>query len=251
MEMKSSIAILIAAATALAWATPSTAQWFNQWEREGRTPFWEQPQQRQPAYRNQPSWGGAWDDYYYGGGQQRARVLRGGGRPYIAPEAPKIVAFDSTFEPNSIVIDTAGRKLYYVLSDSEAYAYPISVGRQGFTWTGTEVISRVADWPDWHPPKEMIARDPKLPDKMYGGIRNPLGAKALYLGNTLYRIHGTNDASTIGQAASSGCFRMLNRHVVHLAGLAKVGTPVTVVKNLPAAVAMAPKAQDQTRTFAQ
>ena len=112
--------------------------------------------------------------------------------------------------------------LYFILSPTEAYQYPISVGREGFSWTGTEVISRKQEWPDWHPPKEMIARDPRLPDKMTGGIKNPLGALALYLGNTLYRIHGTNDPKSIGRAASSGCFRMMNEHVLHLASLAGV-----------------------------
>ena len=113
--------------------------------------------------------------------------------------------------------------LYFILSPTEAYQYPISVGREGFSWTGTEVISRKQEWPDWHPPEEMIARDPRLPDKMTGGIKNPLGAMALYLGNTLYRIHGTNDPKSIGRAASSGCFRMLNEHVLHLATLAGAG----------------------------
>ena len=113
--------------------------------------------------------------------------------------------------------------LYFILSPTEAYQYPISVGREGFSWTGTEVISRKQEWPDWNPPKEMIARDPRLPDKMTGGMKNPLGALALYLGNTLYRIHGTNDPKSIGRAASSGCFRMMNEHVLHLASLASVG----------------------------
>ena len=101
------------------------------------------------------------------------------------------------------------------------------------TWSGSEAISRVADWPDWHPPEEMRERDPSLPEKMSGGIRNPLGAKALYLGKTLYRIHGTNDARSIGSAASSGCVRMLNGHVVDLASRVQVGTTVTVVRRLP------------------
>jgi lipoprotein-anchoring transpeptidase ErfK/SrfK len=156
----------------------------------------------------------------------------------IEPQAPEKIAFHSNFSPNTIIIDSGDRTLYFVLSPTEAYRYPISVGREGFTWTGTEVISSKQEWPDWHPPKEMIARDARLPDKMTGGIRNPLGALALYLGKTLYRIHGTNDESTIGQAASSGCFRMLNEHVVHLANLADIGTPVTVVKRLPEALTM-------------
>jgi hypothetical protein len=159
-------------------------------------------------------------------------VQSGGERPSIEPKAPEKIAFTSNFAPKSIVIDTDGRKLYYILSSTEAYRYPISVGREGFSWTGTEVISRKQEWPDWYPPKEMIARDPKLPDKMTGGLHNPLGVLALYLGNTLYRIHGTNDASSIGHAVSSGCFRMRNEHILHLATIAPIGTPVIVVKSL-------------------
>lgn len=102
---------------------------------------------------------------------------------------------------------------------------------------GTETISRIADWPDWHPPAEMRQRDPRLPEKMTGGVRNPLGAKALYLGNTLYRIHGTDDARTIGQATSSGCFRMTNGHVVDLAHRVGVGAKVIALNRLPSSVA--------------
>lgn len=167
---------------------------------------------------------------------QNPPVLDGGGRPEISPSAPPVVPFASS-GPGSIVIDTSGRSLYYTLSASTAYRYPISVGREGFTWTGTEKISRVQSWPDWRPPAEMKERQPNLPDVMTGGVRNPLGAKALYLGNSLYRIHGTNDVKSIGQAASSGCFRMMNGHVLHLAGLANIGTTVKVVHKLPSNVA--------------
>ena len=167
---------------------------------------------------------------------QNPPVLDGGGRPAISAVAPPVVSFASS-GAGSIVIDTNGRALYYTLSATTAYRYPISVGREGFTWTGTEKISRVASWPDWHPPAEMKERQPNLPDVMTGGVRNPLGAKALYLGNSLYRIHGTNDVKSIGQAASSGCFRMMNGNVIHLAGLAGVGTTVRVVHKLPANVA--------------
>ena len=134
--------------------------------------------------------------------------------------------------PGSIVIDTSRRKLYYVTGMTSAYAYPIGVGREGFSWTGAEKASRVADWPDWYPPAEMRKRKPELPEKMLGGVNNPLGAKAIYLGNTLYRIHGTNDPKSIGKAESSGCFRMLNQHVLHLASLVQVGASVTVVQSL-------------------
>ena len=113
-----------------------------------------------------------------------------------------------------------------------AFAYPIGVGREGFSWTGSEKVSNITDWPDWYPPAEMRKRKPELPERMLGGLNNPLGAKAIYLGNTLYRIHGTNDPKSIGRAESSGCFRMLNAHVLHLASLVQVGTPVTVVRSL-------------------
>lgn len=158
-------------------------------------------------------------------------IMQGGPRPYIAPEAPPIVSLTRSEPKGMIIIDSHGRRLLYTLGDGRAYEYPISVGRQGFAWTGTEKISRIAEWPDWHPPAEMRQREPGLPKVMHGGIKNPLGAKAIYLGNTLYRIHGTNDPRTIGRAASSGCFRMMNKHVQHLASLAKIGTTVRVVAN--------------------
>jgi lipoprotein-anchoring transpeptidase ErfK/SrfK len=156
-------------------------------------------------------------------------VASGGPRPEIEPQAPSQVSYTSGQAPGTIVIDTAKRHLFLIQGPSTALSYPISVGREGFAWSGTEKISRVADWPDWYPPAEMRERDPKLPTKMTGGIRNPLGAKALYLGNTLYRIHGTSDARSIGRAASSGCFRMHNRHVVDLARRVGVGTRVVVI----------------------
>lgn len=168
------------------------------------------------------------DDY----GEWSPKLLEGGPRPSIARMAPQTISFQSRLEPGTVVIDTAGRQLLLVQGGGAALRYPISVGREGFSWTGEEKISRIADWPDWHPPAEMRERDPKLPEKMTGGIKNPLGAKALYLGNTLYRIHGTNDAKSIGRASSSGCFRMLNGHVLDLAERVGVGTKVVVVDNL-------------------
>jgi lipoprotein-anchoring transpeptidase ErfK/SrfK len=157
----------------------------------------------------------------------------GGPRPEIAPVAPSRIAFPSSYPAGSIVIDHKGRQLFLIESATEALRYPISVGREGFTWTGSEKISKTVNWPDWYPPDEMRMRDPSLPEHMSGGLRNPLGAKALYLGKTLYRIHGTNDTKSIGRAASSGCFRMLNGHVVDLAGRVQIGTVVTVVSRLP------------------
>lgn len=157
--------------------------------------------------------------------------MKGGARPDIKPEKPPVVYLQRNERPGTIIIDTKGRKLYYVLSGKRAYAYPISVGRQGFTWTGTERISRITSWPSWTPPPEMRRRQPGLPITVSGGVRNPLGAKAFYLGNTVYRIHGTNNARSIGRASSSGCFRMMNKHVMHLARIARAGTKVRVVSS--------------------
>jgi lipoprotein-anchoring transpeptidase ErfK/SrfK len=168
------------------------------------------------------------------------KFMQGGAKPDIAPEAPPIVYLDKNESPGTIIVDTHGRHLYYVLPGKRAYAYPISVGRDGFTWTGTERISRIASWPSWTPPPEMHKRQPGLPITVTGGLINPLGAKALYLGNSIYRIHGTNNARTIGRASSSGCFRLTNAHVTHLATLAKVGTTVRVVSSYSGVSTSAP-----------
>ena len=157
------------------------------------------------------------------------KYMKGGERPDISPEAPDIVYLDNAEKPGTIIVDTGGRQLFYILPGRRAYLYPISVGRQGFTWTGTERISRIKSWPSWTPPAEMRRREPGLPITVSGGLINPLGAKALYLGGSIYRIHGTNNKRSIGRASSSGCFRMLNEHVVHLATLARIGTKVRVV----------------------
>ena len=166
--------------------------------------------------------------------------MEGGAKPHIQPEEPPVVYLERNEKPGTVIIDTKNRQLYYVLSDKRAFAYPISVGRQGFEWTGTERISRIASWPSWTPPVEMRRRQPGLPIKVSGGIRNPLGAKALYLGSTVYRIHGTNNPRTIGRASSSGCFRMMNKHVAHLVTIAHVGTKVRVVSSYSGVNAYAP-----------
>jgi lipoprotein-anchoring transpeptidase ErfK/SrfK len=158
------------------------------------------------------------------------KYMDGGERPDIKPAEPPIVYFDQDEEVGSILIDTQGRKLYFVLPGKRAYQYPISVGRDGFTWSGTERISRIAVWPSWMPPAEMHKRQHGLPITVTGGLKNPQGARALYLGNTIYRIHGTNNDRTVGRANSSGCFRMTNEHVVHLASIAKVGAKVRVLQ---------------------
>jgi lipoprotein-anchoring transpeptidase ErfK/SrfK len=159
------------------------------------------------------------------------KFMQGGDRPDIQPALPPTVYFDQAEEPGSIIVDTQGKKLYYVLPDKKAYEYPISVGRDGFTWSGTERISRIAEWPSWTPPPEMHKRMPGLPITVTGGLKNPQGARALYLGSTIYRIHGTNNDRTVGRANSSGCFRLKNEHVVHLASIAKVGTKVKVLQS--------------------
>ena len=140
----------------------------------------------------------------------------------------KEVVYSSIEKPGTIVIETGSRFLYLVLANGKALRYGIGVGRMGFTWKGTEHISRKAEWPDWHPPAEMLDRQPDLPDYMEGGPGNPLGARALYLGATEYRIHGTSQPWTIGHAVSSGCIRLTNEDVIDLYGRAKVGAKVIV-----------------------
>lgn len=168
------------------------------------------------------------------------KFMDGGEKPVIAPEKPPVVYLEKNEPPGTIIVDTGGRQLYYVLPGNQAYAYPISVGREGFKWTGTERISRIASWPSWTPPPEMRQRQPGLPVTVSGGLINPLGAKALYLGNTIYRIHGTNNPRSIGRDSSSGCFRMMNEHVTHLTTLAKTGTVVRVVANYSGVSTSAP-----------
>ena len=140
----------------------------------------------------------------------------------------------------TIIVDTANTYLYLVLGSGRALRYGIGVGREGFTWAGRERISRMAEWPDWRPPAEMIERDPGLPRFVPGGLTNPLGARALYLGNTLYRIHGTNDVSTIGTYASSGCIRLRNEDIIDLYQRVTVGTEVVVLSEISGPSASAP-----------
>jgi lipoprotein-anchoring transpeptidase ErfK/SrfK len=133
------------------------------------------------------------------------------------------------YGPGTVVISTRERRLYYVLGGGRAIEYGVGVGRQGFTWSGTKKVSRKREWPDWTPPPQMLKRRPDLPRHMTGGIDNPLGARALYLGSSNYRIHGSNEPDTIGAAVSSGCIRMTNNDVVDLYERVKVGTKVVVL----------------------
>ncbi len=140
-----------------------------------------------------------------------------------------IVSYNSREPAGTIVIDTGNTQLFYVLGNGRAMRYGVGVGREGFTWSGTQTVTRKAEWPDWTPPSEMIARQPYLPRFMAGGPGNPLGARAMYLGSSIYRIHGTNDPSTIGKFVSSGCIRLTNDDVADLFSRVNVGTKVVVL----------------------
>ena len=155
-------------------------------------------------------------------------------RSDFSPITRKSVSFPSKYSAGTIVIRTGERRLYHVTSAGRATAYGIGVGKSGFTWSGTNKISRKAEWPGWTPPARMRAREAKkgriLPAYMPGGPNNPLGARAMYIGSTIYRIHGTNQPWTIGQAMSSGCIRMANDDVKHLYANVGIGTRVVVLR---------------------
>ena len=156
---------------------------------------------------------------------------RGDGSTYVLPERLRRanVALETREAPGTVIIDTGNTTLYYVLGHGRAIRYGVGVGREGFTWSGVQTISRKAEWPDWHPPAQMIARQPYLPRFMAGGPGNPLGARAMYLGSSEYRIHGTNDPTTIGKFVSSGCIRLTNEDVADLFSRVDVGTKVVVL----------------------
>jgi len=141
----------------------------------------------------------------------------------------KIVSFDSPYKKGTIVIVSQMRTLYYILGDGRAVKYRVATAKDGFEWSGTHKVSRKVEWPDWYPPEEMRKRRPELPVHMAGGPDNPLGARAIYLGSSLYRIHGTNEPASIGRPASSGCIRMLNEAVTELFARVKVGDTVIVM----------------------
>jgi lipoprotein-anchoring transpeptidase ErfK/SrfK len=153
-----------------------------------------------------------------------------------------LVEYDAKEPAGTIIVDTPNTYLYLVLGGGKALRYGIGVGREGFTWAGAERVSRMAEWPDWNPPEQMIERQPYLPRFMAGGDGNPLGARALYLGNTLYRIHGTNQPSTIGSFVSSGCIRLTNEDITDLYARVKVGTRVVVLSGRSRLAAAAPVA---------
>ncbi|MCK1734550.1 L,D-transpeptidase [Bradyrhizobium sp. 138] len=146
----------------------------------------------------------------------------------------QVVDYASHQTPGTVIIDTKNTFLYFVLNDAQALRYGIGVGREGFTWSGEQTVARKAEWPDWHPPAEMVTRQPYLPRFMAGGPGNPLGARAMYLGETEYRIHGTNKPDTIGKRVSSGCIRLTNEDVVDLYERVKVGAKVIVLPTIGA-----------------
>jgi lipoprotein-anchoring transpeptidase ErfK/SrfK len=150
------------------------------------------------------------------------------------PIRREVVTYDGPYGPNTIVVDTNERRLYFVFDEGKAWKYGIGVGREGFQWAGTHKITQKKEWPGWTPPPDMIARERArgvvLPAHMEGGPNNPLGARALYIGSTLYRIHGSNQPWTIGHAVSSGCIRMVNDDVIDLYEKVSVGTKVVVLR---------------------
>ena len=157
---------------------------------------------------------------YYGSGSSY--------RPFAVRSSYRHIVPFRGAGPGTVVISTAERRLYYVLGNGQAISYGIGVGRPGFQWAGLKTITAKREWPDWRPPPQMLRRRPDLPRYMAGGINNPLGARAMYLGGSLFRIHGSNEPETIGQAVSSGCIRMHNSDVVDLYSRVRVGTPVIV-----------------------
>ena len=160
------------------------------------------------------------------------------------------VALNTREAPGTIIIDTGNTVLYYVLGQGRAIRYGVGVGREGFTWSGVQTISNKAEWPDWHPPAQMIARQPYLPRFMAGGPGNPLGARAMYLGASEYRIHGTNDPTTIGKFVSSGCIRLTNEDVIDLFKRVNVGTKVVVMPKNAVHLVSRPIAGGDVASFA-
>jgi lipoprotein-anchoring transpeptidase ErfK/SrfK len=226
-------AVLILAVTLLAGAYPVQAQSNDDFFNFGRNRL---------QYRNQNNYqggtyyqGGGYyqgGSYYQGGGYQGGSGFFGGGPNYYvtgsSPIPRELVSAPGGFSAGTIYISTSERRLYLVLSNGQAIRYGIGVGREGFGWSGSHRITAKREWPGWTPPAEMRARRPELPRYLPGGIENPLGARALYLGSTLYRIHGSNEPETIGHAVSSGCIRMTNEDVVDLYNRVHVGTMVVV-----------------------
>ena len=169
-------------------------------------------------------------DGRYSGGQTSRRYELFGGTSYVGSIKRQTVSAPGNYAPGTIIVNTTERRLYLIQDGGTALKYGIGVGRVGFTWAGTTAVVAKKEWPDWTPPSQMLARRPDLPRFMKGGPENPLGARAMYLGSSLYRIHGSNEPETIGQAVSSGCFRLLNDDVIDLYDRVKVGAKVIVMR---------------------
>jgi lipoprotein-anchoring transpeptidase ErfK/SrfK len=164
--------------------------------------------------------------------QDEASIEPGESEAALAPDLQRqVVQYPTLVAAGTIIIDTAQTYLYYVLGEGKAIRYGIGVGRDGFRWSGSQSVTRMAEWPDWTPPPEMISRQPYLPRWMAGGKGNPLGARAMYLGSTIYRIHGTNAPASIGTKVSSGCIRLTNADVTDLYNRVTVGTKIIVLPN--------------------
>ena len=195
-----------------------TEPWIVQMKPGARQPYVSDPVPRRVAFV--PLFG-AW---------HRPAVQGYAAQGYMDPAyLPRVVAYTGGEAPGTIVIDTNQRYLYLVLPGGMAKRYGVGVGRPGFEWSGAHTVTRKAEWPDWTPPPEMVKRQPWLPASMKGGPDNPLGARAMYLGDTEYRIHGTSEPWTIGHAVSSGCIRMRNEDVIDLYDHVRVGTRVVVI----------------------
>ena len=188
---------------------------------------------------------GAADAICAAAGRRRGRHTRSGSKaPFEMPARLRrqVVSYTTREAPGTVIIDTPNTYLYLVLGSGQAIRYGIGVGRDGFTWSGVQSVTKKAEWPDWTPPPEMIARQPYLPRHMAGGPGNPLGARAMYLGGTVYRIHGTNAPETIGTHVSSGCIRLTNEDVSDLYSRVNVGTKVIVLPMTSAAPTCRPHA---------
>jgi lipoprotein-anchoring transpeptidase ErfK/SrfK len=265
MSRKHSVALLAGASLLAAATCPAAA--FDAASQEPRVIFADQPPEPaapvRTAYAERSNMGGGFIEFLFGDGQQQAgryqqpmyqqqpsyesrRPLlpqvepqqsmpepEQTGDPTQRPFDPKyekqLVEYHGKESPGTIVIDTPNKFLFLVQGDGRALRYGIGVGKPGFTWSGVKTISAKREWPDWTPPAEMLVRRPDLPRHMEGGPQNPLGARAMYLGSSLYRIHGSNEPWTIGQAVSSGCIRMRNEDVIDLYDRVKVGTKVVVI----------------------
>ena len=182
-----------------------------------------------PVYQQQPAYGEPQPIPEPAATQEQEEAYAASQRPFDPKYEKQLVDYDGREKPGTIVIDTPNKFLYLVEGDGKALRYGIGVGKPGFTWSGVKTVSAKREWPDWTPPAEMLARRPDLPRHMAGGPENPLGARAMYLGSSLYRIHGSNEPWTIGTNVSSGCIRMRNQDVIDLYGRVNVGARVIVL----------------------